>query len=176
MEFSLLTQIYKKLPNLPYKLVLHTHVYGAQDCRTKSVINPLLWKKEVPRGQQQVLRGCANKLSQDSSDPWHYMDKRNNKSTVFLLTFRHLLFFGTLRAKVTFSLQFSARSFNFFGRSYFQLKNFGTRQTCEVDTWPIVEPSSKRPRIADFFLEAAVFNASTATRMWASRFPKALPA
>ena len=54
-------------------------------------------------------------------------------NTVFLLKFRHLLFFGTLRAKVKCSLQFSARSFNFFGHLYFQLKNFGTRQGREVD-------------------------------------------
>ena len=51
-----------------------------------------------------------------------------------LLKFWHLLFFGTLRAKFKSSLQFSARNLNFFRRLYFQLKNFGTRQTRGVDT------------------------------------------
>ena len=59
---------------------------------------------------------------------------------------------------------------------YFQLKNFGSHQTRQVDTWPIVEPSSKQPRITDLIPEAVIFHASTATRMWVSCFPKVLPA
>ena len=53
--------------------------------------------------------------------------------TVFLPEFRYLLLFSTLRAKVKCNLQFSARSFNLFVCLYFQLENFGTHQTREVD-------------------------------------------
>ena len=89
---------------------------------------------------QSLLTNKVNKWSEELS---------LLANTVFLLKFWHL-FFGTLRAKVQYSLQFSARIFKFFGRLYFQLENFGTRQTHEVDTWPMVEPSSKPLRITIF--------------------------
>ena len=68
-------------------------------------------------------------------------------NTVFLLKFRHLLFFGTLCAKFKFSVQFSARSFDFLNTYSSKMKNFGTAK----HVFQIMEPSSKRSRITDFF-------------------------
>ena len=57
------------------------------------------------------------------------------------------LIFGTLWAKFKFSLQSSARSFDFLNTYSSKMWNFGAAK----HVFQITEPSSKRSRISDFF-------------------------